>query len=107
VKIGTEVDPKFAKIGEYWDDTIVDKVTELLCEYQDMFPTKFSDIKGIIRDLGFMMITLRLDVKLVKQRPYHLNPKYKERVCLELDKMLAAGIIELVEEFDWVSPIVV
>ena len=40
-----------------------------------------------------MKITLKLDAKLVKQRPYHLNPKYKEKVCLELDKMLTAGII--------------
>jgi len=36
-----------------------------------------------------------------------LNPKYKEKVCLELDKMLEAGIIEPVEESDWVSPMVV
>lgn len=43
----------------------------------------------------------------VKQRPYHRNPKYKEKVRLELDKMLAMGIIEVIEEYDWVSPMVV
>eukprot|EP00253_Pinus_taeda_P004768 PITA_04768 len=37
----------------------------------------------------------------VKQRPYHLNLKYKDKVCLELDKMLTADIIESVEESDW------
>jgi hypothetical protein len=68
---------------------------------------KFSDLKGIIGDLGVMKITLKPDVKPIKQRPYRLNPKYKEKVCLELDKMLAAGIIEPVEESDWVSPMVV
>ena len=54
-----------------------------------------------------MKITLKLDVKPIKQRLYRLNPKYKEKVHLELDKMLAEGIIELVEESDWVSPMVV
>ena len=54
-----------------------------------------------------MKITLKPDAKPVKQRPYHLNPKYKEKVYLELDKMLMAGIIELEEEFDWVSTMVV
>jgi len=54
-----------------------------------------------------MKITLKLKVKPVKQRPYRLNLKYKEEVHLELDKMLAVGIIELVEESDWVSPMVV
>jgi len=30
VNIGTEVEPKFAKIRDYWDDAMVDKVVELL-----------------------------------------------------------------------------
>ena len=34
----------------------------------------------------------------MKQRPYRLNTKYKEKVRMELDKMLATGIIEAVEE---------
>ena len=54
-----------------------------------------------------MRITLKLDAKPVNQRPYRLNPKYKEKVHVELDKMLAVGIIEPVEESDWVSPMVV
>lgn len=103
VNIGTKVEMKFAKIVDYWDDTIVDKVVEFLREYQDLFPTKFSDIKGIIGDLGVMKITLKSNVKPIKQRPYPLNLKYKESVHLELDKMLVAGIIEPVEESDWFS----
>ena len=107
VNIGTEAEPKYATLGDYWDDATVDKVVELLCEYQDLFPTKITDLKGIVGDLGMMKITLKPDAKPVKQRPYHLNPKYKEKVHEELDKMLAAGIIEPVEESDWVSPMVV
>lgn len=33
VNIGTEAEPKFTKIGDYWDDATVDKVTVLLHEY--------------------------------------------------------------------------
>lgn len=51
-----------------------------------------------------MKITLKLDAKPVKQCPYRLNLKYKEKVREELDKILVAGIIEPVEESDWVSP---
>ena len=54
-----------------------------------------------------MKIMLKPDVKPVKQRPYHFNPKYKEKVRLDLDKMLMADIIEPVEESNWVSPMVV
>lgn len=107
VNIGTEAEPECAKIGGYRENTTVDKVFELLHEYQDLFPTKFMDLKGIIRDLRVMKITLKPDTKRVKQRPSFLNPKYKEKVRLELDKILVAGIIEPVEESNWVSPMVV
>jgi len=56
VNIGIEAEPKFAKIGNYSDDTMVDKVNELLCEYLDFFSTKFMELKGIIGDLGVMKI---------------------------------------------------
>jgi len=107
VNIGTEVEPKYATLGNYWDDSMVDKVAELLREYQDLFPTKITDLKGNVGDLGTMNITLKLDVKPVEQQPYYLNPKYKEKVRGELEKMLIAEIIEPVEESDWVIPLVV
>ena len=65
VNIRMEAKLEFMKIGSYWDDAMVDKVTELLCEYQDLFPTKFMDLKGIIRNLGVMKITLKPDAKQV------------------------------------------
>ena len=86
---------------------MVSKVTELLHEYQDLLPTKFSEMKGILGDIGVIKIPLKDDAKPMKQCPYRLNPKYKEKVRMELDKMIAAGIIELVEESEWVSPMVV
>ena len=79
----------------------------MLHDYQDLFPTNFIEMKGIVRDLGVMRIPLQEDARLVKQRPYRLNPHYKEKVKDEIDKMLAAGIIEPVEESEWVSPMVV
>ena len=54
---------------------------------------KFEDMKGILGDLGVMRIPLKEGAKPVKQRPYRLNPKYKEKVRKELDKMHIAGIL--------------
>jgi len=64
-------------------------------------------MKDIVGDLVVMKITLKPDAKPVKQRPYWLNLKYKEKVYKELDKMLEAKSIEPTEESDWVSPMVV
>eukprot|EP00253_Pinus_taeda_P006591 PITA_06591 len=107
VNIGTEEQPKYATLADYWDNATLEKVIELLREYQDLFPTKFTKLKGILGDLGMMKITLKPDAKPFKKRPYRLNPKYKAKVRKELDKMLVARIIKLVEESDWVSPMAV
>jgi hypothetical protein len=63
-------------------------------------------MKGIKGPMGDIRISLKPDARPVKQRPYKLNPKYKEKVKIELDKMLEAGIIELVKESKWISPMV-
>lgn len=64
-------------------------------------------MKGIAEELGDMNIPLKLDAKLVRQWLYKLNPKYKEKLKVEFDRMIEASIIEPVAEFEWISPMVV
>lgn len=66
VNVGTEAEPKYVMLDDYWDDATVDKVTELLHEYQDLFWTKITNLKGIVGNLKMMKITLKPDMKLVK-----------------------------------------
>jgi hypothetical protein len=49
VNIGTQEKSKFANIGDYWNDETMEKIADLLREYQDPFTTTFSKIKGIAR----------------------------------------------------------
>ena len=85
VNIGSPENPMFANIGDYWDDETMGKITNLMHEFQDLFPTKFSEMKGIVGNLVEMKIALRSDAKPVKQRQYRLNPRYKENVKAKLD----------------------
>lgn len=107
VNIGSEVESKYATIRYYQEKDTINKIKNLLHEYQELFPTKFLYIKGILGDLGVMGIPLKSDVKPIKQRPYRLNPKYMEKVKEELDKMLKSRIIEPFKQSEWVSPMVV
>jgi hypothetical protein len=75
VNIGTKENPKFVQIGDYWNDETMEKIADLLCEYHDLFPTTFSEMKGIAGELGEMNIPLKLGAKPVRQRPYRLNPE--------------------------------
>jgi hypothetical protein len=64
-------------------------------------------MKCIEGELGEMNIPLKPKARLVKKRPYGPNPVYKQKMKEEINQMLEASIIELVEESKWISPMVV
>ena len=66
VNIGTEENRKFANIGAYWDDESMGQITDLLHEFQDLFPTCLSKMKGILGELGEMKILLKPYAKPVR-----------------------------------------
>jgi hypothetical protein len=57
--------------------------------------------------MGERKIELKPGSKPVRHRPYHLNPRVKEKVKRDIDKMMEDGIIFAVDEAEWVSPIVI
>jgi hypothetical protein len=65
VNIRMKKNPKFSKIGGYWSNETIEKIVDLLREYQDLFPNTFSEMKGISWDLGGMKIPLKLGDSLV------------------------------------------
>jgi hypothetical protein len=88
VNIGTKDKPRFMNIGDYWNGETVEKIMDLLREYQDLFQTNFSEMKGIFGELGEMKISLKPDSKPMKQRTYRLKPMYKKNLKVEIDRML-------------------
>jgi hypothetical protein len=66
VNIGIEKTTKIANVGDYWDVATIDKITELPHEYQDLFLTTFTDMKGIKGHMGEMRIPLKPDERPIK-----------------------------------------
>jgi hypothetical protein len=97
LNIRTEEKPKIAMVGDYWDEQSSQEIQSLLREYEDLFPNTFSELKGIKGVMGEMKIELKLGSKPVRHRPYHLNPRVKEKVKKEIDKMLDGGLIFAIE----------
>jgi len=87
---------KFVNIGDYWNNETIENIANLLHEYQDLFLKSFLDMKGIVGELFKMNIPLKLYGKPIRQRPYRLNPKCKEKVKAELDRMIEFGIIDTI-----------
>jgi len=76
----------------------MEKIADLLREYHDVFPTTYVEMNGIAGELGEIKIPLKRYAKLVRQRPYRMNLKYKEKVKVKIDIMLEERIIKLVVE---------
>jgi hypothetical protein len=67
VNIGTNDNPKMASIGDYWDEQTIDRITKLLREYNDLFPTTVIEMKGIAREIVEMKTPLKLEAISVRQ----------------------------------------
>jgi hypothetical protein len=80
VNNGTNDNPKMASIGDYWDEQKIERITELLQEYNDLFPTTFTEMKGIVGELGKMKIPLKPEARSFRRTPYRLNLIYKQKV---------------------------
>ena len=57
--------------------------------------------------MGEMKIELLLDPKPVKKSSYKLAHRYTDIVKNEIDNMLKVGIIYLVDQSKWASPMVI
>jgi hypothetical protein len=84
-------------VGDYWDEKTSQEIQSLLREFEDLFPNTFSELKWIKGVMGEMKIELKPGSNLVRHRPYCLNPRVKEKVKREIDKMLEDGLIFAVE----------
>ena len=60
---------KFPDVGDYWGEEMMAKIIDLLHEFQDLFPTWFLEMKGILDNLGEMKIPLKPDAKPIHKRP--------------------------------------
>jgi hypothetical protein len=64
--IRTIENPKIGSTGDYWDEKTLESIIELLHEYNDMFPTTFTKMKGIVGELGEMKIPLRDEARPIR-----------------------------------------
>ncbi|KAH9309855.1 hypothetical protein KI387_037766, partial [Taxus chinensis] len=104
VNIGSEEEPKEAIIGDYWSEKEFSKIIDLLDEFEDLFPHRYHELKGVHHSMGEMRIKLKECARPVWKRPYRMNPTLRVKAKEEIDKMIVSCIIEAVEESEWIIP---
>ncbi len=77
---------------------------DLLCKYIHLFAFSYKDLREVTMEQH--KIELLPNAKPIKTKQRRWNPKYIVMVKEELDKLLEARFIRLVETIEWVSPVV-
>ncbi|KAH9310471.1 hypothetical protein KI387_025506, partial [Taxus chinensis] len=70
----------------------------------DLFLCGYHELKGVHHSLGEMKIKLKEGAHPIWKRPYRMNLNLHVKVKEEIDKMIASGIIEAIEESEWIIP---
>jgi hypothetical protein len=71
---------------------------ELLKEFKDTFEWIYKDLKGLAPKLAQHKIEFNTTIPPTHQAKYYMNPTYAIRMKHDIDKLLIARFIELVEE---------
>ncbi len=77
---------------------------DLLCKYIDLFVFNYKDLREVTMEQ--YKIKLLSNVKPVRTKQERWNPRYIAMVKKELDKLLEAGFIKLMETIKWVAFVV-
>ena len=78
---------------------------EVLRKYRAALGYTLDDLQGISPSICQHTINLEPDAKPVVDHQRRLNPKMKDVVRNEILKLLDAGIIYLIADSRWVSPV--
>ncbi|GJU00928.1 reverse transcriptase domain-containing protein [Tanacetum coccineum] len=82
-----------------------ERLVLVLKNHKEAFAWKTSDILWISLSFCKHKINFKDDVKPVIQRQHRVNPNMKEVVMKEIIKLLDVGIIYVIEDSPWVSPV--
>ncbi len=82
-----------------------EKICEVFMDDFSVYGSSFDDLKGVSPTLCQHTINMEPDAKPIVDHQRRLNPKMKEVVRTEILKLLEAGIIYLMADSRWVSPV--
>ncbi|XP_073290115.1 uncharacterized protein [Primulina huaijiensis] len=86
-------------------DVMEEKLLEVLKAHKSAFAWKVVDIKGINPSVCMHKILMEDKYSPLVQPQRRLNPKMQEVVKAETIKLLDAGIIYLISDSEWASPV--
>jgi hypothetical protein len=106
INIASVESPKLIRIGKHTSLEERKELENLIREYKDVFAWTYDDLKAYKDDIIQHTIPLK-DTKHFRQKQRQINPKFALLIQKELQKMLAAQIIDPTRHSSWVANLVV
>jgi len=107
LNLGIEANPQCIKVNAHLIKEKTKEFKTLLKEFKDVFAWTYKDVKGMFPKLVQHIIELNTSIPPTHQARYRLNPNYATTIKQDIDKLLAIGFIQPLEEATWLSPIMV
>ncbi len=107
MNLGIEANPQCIKVNAHLIKEKTKEFKTLLKEFKDVFAWTYKDVKGMFPKLVQHIIELNTSIPPTHQARYRLNPNYATITKQDIDKLLALGFIQPLEEATWLSSIVI
>jgi hypothetical protein len=105
--LGTIENPQTVKLNATLDEPTTTNIKSLLQEYYKKITWNYINLRVIPPIIILHCIELDTTIPHVHQVKYQMNLNFVAIVKWDLDKLLSVGFIALVEEANWLSPIII
>ena len=106
VNLGNEENVKEVKIGAVLEESVKQRLIEMLREYVDIFAWSYEGMPGLDTDIVVHRLPLKEDSPPVKQKLRRTHPEMSEKIKAEVQKQLDAGFLQVVNYPPWIANIV-
>ncbi|KAI5392493.1 hypothetical protein KIW84_077045 [Lathyrus oleraceus] len=106
VNLGTEVDKKEVKIGAGLENSVKERLIQMLHDYVEIFAWSYEDMPGLDTDIVVHRLPMKEDCHLVKQKVRHMRPEMSEKIKAEVMKQFNAGFLAVTSYPQWVANVV-
>ena len=101
VNVGTPTDPKMLKLNANLSPSLRARAESFFKEFIDIFAFSYEDLGGILEHIATHRIELDRTISPSHQACYRMNPNYAQAMKDDLERLLTAGFIALVDQATW------
>ena len=93
MNLGTEEDKKEVKIGADLEQSIKERLIQMLHDYVEVFVWSYKDIPGLDTNIVVHRLTMKEDCPLVKQKVRCMRPEMSEKIKTKVMKQFNVGFL--------------